>query len=91
MEIKIFKMSNLENILTESKDFKSYAQSYIEHLFDVLQNLDKETLLSFENEMEKVKESGSTMFVAGNGGSSATASHITNDFGMLNQKVDNDL
>ena len=79
-------MNNLEDILASSKDFKSYAQAYIEHLFDVLQNLDKEALLNFEREIELVKESGTRMFIAGNGGSSATASHITNDFGMLNQK-----
>ncbi len=79
-------MKDLDQILKGATTFSSYASEYFAHLNELLNNLDKNALEQFEQAIWDVQRSGSTMFIAGNGGSSATASHITNDFGMLNQK-----
>ena len=75
-------MNNLERMLEEKKDFKEFARSYMEYLAGLCSSLDFEALEMFTRELEDARRKGQTVFVIGNGGSAATASHITNDLGF---------
>ena len=62
-------------------DFLIFFKTYTDKLNFYLNNIDKKSLLKFEvfrNLINKKK----TLFIAGNGGSAATASTIANDLGF---------
>ena len=57
-------------------------QNFREYLFDtaeVIKKSDMKTLSDIANKLLEIKQSGGIVFTAGNGGSSATASHMVND------------
>jgi D-sedoheptulose 7-phosphate isomerase len=82
-------MNNLKQILNDSKDISQFATSYFDYLHQLLSNLDKEAIVLLWNDLQQAREEKKTVFIAGNGGSAATASHIGNDMGLAVQKVGN--
>lgn len=62
------------------KDYISEIKTYLEHEIDTLKALDVNEINAALNLLLETFEGGNTVFVFGNGGSSATASHFQNDF-----------
>jgi D-sedoheptulose 7-phosphate isomerase len=75
-------MNDIERIFTESIDMKQFANSYFKYIFKLLNEIDTTSIEKFVEEMEKARKEQKTIFIIGNGGSSATASHMANDFGV---------
>ena len=57
------------------------ADQYLGLLGQILKDLDVDAVLRVCARLHQVRESGGTIYIAGNGGSAATASHWTNDLG----------
>ena len=55
------------------------ARSYLAHLTDHLAAIDPEAVAAIIREIVSAREAGQRIFIAGNGGSAATASHMVND------------
>ena len=62
------------------KNYKSEIKEYIENEIAVLRTLDVETLNEVLNLLEQTLENEKMIYIMGNGGSAATASHFQNDF-----------
>ena len=75
-------MNNLEKMFSESKDLGQYAKGYFEYLHNLLNKLDPGAISAFVDELEDAHKNGNTVYVIGNGGSAATASHMANDIGV---------
>lgn len=61
-------------------DFKKEIGTYLEHEIETLRALDVDAIDAALNLLLKAFENGNTIYIFGNGGSSATASHFQNDF-----------
>ena len=61
-------------------DFSKQIKDYIELEISILSKLDQDEINRAMNLLEKTRNRGSNVFVFGNGGSAATASHMENDF-----------
>ena len=80
-------LSNGKNKMIDisvSSLFNNYKESLIKCLNSI--EIDKVELLI--NKLEKMSQQGSSLFILGNGGSAATASHFANDLFALNLKYD---
>jgi D-sedoheptulose 7-phosphate isomerase len=75
-------MHTLENILKESTDPAQFARAYLDYLSGLMRGLDPKAIVDFIQELEAARAKGSTVFVIGNGGSAATASHMANDLSV---------
>lgn len=75
-------MNNLERLFQESNNFENYAKGYFKYLYDLACQLDIKAIVAFIKELEIAYEKQNTIFVIGNGGSAATASHMANDIGL---------
>lgn len=62
------------------KDYTKEIAAYIGHEVETLRSLDAADINRAMNLLLETFEHGNTVFVFGNGGSSATASHFQNDF-----------
>lgn len=62
-------------------NFEIFARDYISRLNKLLNNMDISSLNEFYNILFNIKN-GSTIYIIGNGGSSATASHMANDLAV---------
>jgi len=71
-------MNNVEKF--PNSDIGIFADAYFEYLKKILDDLDRETLRQFVMEILAARDRGATVFLIGNGGSAATASHFANDF-----------
>ena len=61
-------------------DYTGFIKNYIDLEISVLQKLDREEISALMNELEETRLHGATVYIMGNGGSGATASHFANDF-----------
>ena len=61
-------------------DYKKEIGTYLEHEIETLRALDVDAIDAALNLLLKAFENGNTIYIFGNGGSSATASHFQNDF-----------
>lgn len=61
-------------------DYTSEIKNYLSHEVDTIKSLDVDAINSALNMLHDAFERGSTIYIFGNGGSSATASHYQNDF-----------
>jgi D-sedoheptulose 7-phosphate isomerase len=75
-------MNNIARLCRETKSAQCFADGYIEYLSNLLRRMDTGKVASFIEELEIARASGNTIFVAGNGGSASTASHMANDIGL---------
>ena len=75
-------MNNLERVYKKSKNIGDFSKGYFDYLKSVLDSMDLECLDKLAVEFEDAREKGNTIFVAGNGGSAATATTMANDIGF---------
>ena len=61
--------------------FKSFISEYIDRLHGLLSSLDKNELEKLEQLLGALNQN-QRVYIIGNGGSAATASHMVNDFGI---------
>ncbi len=70
-------------------DFSKQIKEYLELEISILNKLDQNEINSAMNLLEETREKGSNVYVFGNGGSAATASHMENDFNKgVSEKLD---
>lgn len=62
-------------------DFKKDINDYITYEIEILKKLDVEAINAALNLLLKTQKNHRRIYIFGNGGSSATASHFQNDFG----------
>jgi len=58
---------------------KEFTQKYINNLTNILNNLDLKSIEQIKDALESTIEHNSKVYILGNGGSAATASHMAND------------
>tara|TARA_B100000886_G_scaffold322179_1_gene264993 strand:+ start:541 stop:1155 length:615 start_codon:yes stop_codon:yes gene_type:complete len=75
-------MNNINKVFSEVENLGDFSRKYFSYLQKVLESIDKEELNKLGDLFEKARKNGSTIFVAGNGGSSATSSTMANDIGF---------
>lgn len=75
-------MNNIERIFSESGNAEQFARGYITYLSMLLSRLDVAAIAAITDELEDARKHNSTIFIVGNGGSAATASHMANDIGL---------
>ena len=61
---------------------QSFIHNYITKLITILSNLDLNTIEEIKDALENTIEHQSRIYILGNGGSAATASHMVNDLGV---------
>jgi D-sedoheptulose 7-phosphate isomerase len=61
---------------------QGFIQQYINNLTDILNNLDLSEIEKIKDALEKTIEYNSKIYLIGNGGSAATASHMANDLSV---------
>ena len=64
----------------KSMDFTGEIKAYIQKEIDVLNQLDVDAINKAMNLLHETLEAEKNIYIFGNGGSAATASHFTNDF-----------
>jgi D-sedoheptulose 7-phosphate isomerase len=72
----------LEKHALAATDIGVFAAKYFDHLKFVLDRVDCEAIARVAGELERAREDGATIFLAGNGGSATTASSMANDLGF---------
>ena len=61
-------------------DYTNEIKKYIELEIETLKKLDVQAINAAANLIDETRKAGNTIYIFGNGGSSATASHYQNDF-----------
>jgi D-sedoheptulose 7-phosphate isomerase len=62
------------------KDYTKDIRTYLNEEIKVLSQLDEQEISTVMNVLEETRLTGNRVFICGNGGSAATASHFTCDF-----------
>lgn len=75
-------MNEIERLHKDSADARAFAAGYIERLCRLMKSLDPAAIARMLDALEGARRAGRTVFIAGNGGSAATASHMANDLGV---------
>ena len=75
-------MHNVDDAFNKSNSFSEFSLRYFKYISEIQNKMDLDELEMFENELVLARESGNTIFVAGNGGSAATATTMANDIGF---------
>ena len=75
-------MNNIENIFCGSSNVKDFASGYFSYLNEILNGIDLNSLEILVRTFEEARDNSNTIFVAGNGGSAATATTMANDIGF---------
>jgi len=65
----------------EPMKIKKFVHNYIEQLSELLNKIDPQDIEKIIELLEATKNRGGRVYVVGNGGSAATASHMVNDLG----------
>ncbi len=76
-------MSQVARALSQSGGPAAYARAYLDIVRGVLGALDPEALGAAIGMLAAARRAGATVWICGNGGSAATASHLANDLGAL--------
>lgn len=61
-------------------DYKNDIKKYLNEEIEIIKNLDIDAINNVMNLLEETREKGTRVYLFGNGGSAATASHMQNDF-----------
>lgn len=72
-------MNSLKNNFNQSVSKADFGARYLTYLSDLINNLDVEIVERIIEQIERVCHQGKTLYLIGNGGSAATASHYAND------------
>jgi D-sedoheptulose 7-phosphate isomerase len=74
--------NNIDRCVDAASGAGQFARAYFDYLKTVLDGIDPASIDALVAEFDEARESGNTIFVAGNGGSSTTASTMANDIGF---------
>ncbi len=70
-------------------EFSKQIQEYLELEIKILREIDRDKINEAMMLLEETREKGSRVYVFGNGGSAATASHMENDFNKgVSEKIE---
>ncbi len=75
-------MNNINTAYNSSERFSEFSKKYFNYLSEIQRNINLNELDKFAEEFLHAREEGNTIFVAGNGGSAATATTMANDIGF---------
>lgn len=75
-------MNQIEKNFKESNNIERFAKTYFSYLASLFNQIDTKSIASFIEELKEAHKNQNTIFIIGNGGSAATASHMANDIGM---------
>ena len=75
-------MNNLEKAYRQVNSIGQFSREYFLYLSKVLEKIDEVEINKLGDLFELARENGNTIFVAGNGGSSTTATTMANDIGF---------
>jgi D-sedoheptulose 7-phosphate isomerase len=75
-------MNNLIKAYSEELTIGEYSRKYFTYLAKVLESINQDEIIKMEEALESARTNGNTIFVAGNGGSAATATTMANDIGF---------
>jgi D-sedoheptulose 7-phosphate isomerase len=64
---------------SSANDFPDFIKQYCNHLSDLLSKIDTGKIAAMIGRLEQARETGASVFIIGNGGSAATASHMACD------------
>lgn len=67
--------------IKDHKDIGSFSKAYFLYIGELLGKLNHDDIRSFMEILEDARQAKKTIFIAGNGGSASTASHMGTDFG----------
>ena len=78
-------MNNIDRLCNNSRSAGAFAHGYFNYLKQLLDSIKIESIDRLVEEFDNVRETGNTIFVAGNGGSATTATSMANDisFGII--------
>lgn len=72
-------MTTTSSIYLANPDPAGFARSYLTHVGETLSRIDPAEVSALIEEFLEARKDNRTIFIAGNGGSAATASHMVND------------
>lgn len=75
-----------EEILKKSDSGENFSKKYLEHLISLLSAVDVRSIDEIIRVLEKARGDKKKIFLLGNGGSAATASHLAEDLALGLQK-----
>jgi len=61
---------------------KNFIQQYINNLTTILKSIDQDSIIEIKDALESTIKNKSKIYILGNGGSAATASHMANDLSV---------
>jgi len=74
-------MNNLEQGFAQVATIGQYSRKYFSYLAEILESINENEINKLGEVFETARLNGNTIFVAGNGGSAATATTMVNDIG----------
>jgi D-sedoheptulose 7-phosphate isomerase len=77
----------LDRLFTESSSLADFAGRYTDYIAELLNCLDWDAIDRIGRILENARHLGRTIFLIGNGGSAATASHFANDLSIGPRKL----
>jgi D-sedoheptulose 7-phosphate isomerase len=84
-------MNNIDRLCNNSQSAGAFAHGYFNYLKQALDSITPASIDKLVKEFENARETGNTIFVAGNGGSATTATSMANDIGFdVIKKADTD-
>jgi len=75
-------MHNIDTAFQRSNNAGEFAHGYFAYLKSVLDSIVPESINQLAAELDEARANGNTVFIAGNGGSAATATTMANDIGF---------
>ncbi len=75
-------METVDQLFTVTDDIQEFAKRYFNYIYELVNQLDTRAIAAFVEELEKARINENTVFLAGNGGSASTASHMANDLNI---------
>ena len=75
-------MNNIDRLCNDSKNASGFAKGYFNYLRQALDSITPDSIDKLVEVFESARAAGNTIFVAGNGGSAATATSMANDIGF---------
>ncbi|MBI1976672.1 MAG: SIS domain-containing protein [Candidatus Omnitrophica bacterium] len=73
---------NISPDTTKAGNTRQLARGYFDYVAHLLKQLDTQAVADFVEQLKEARQRQSTVFLIGNGGSAATASHMANDIGI---------
>ncbi len=75
-------MHKFQEILCGNVSPEAFTAEYLAHLSSILSRMDRQAFAGLFRILEQARDQGNTIFICGNGGSAATASHVAEDLAL---------